>query len=260
MPDNPLKAPWKLIRKVVARRIASAGGALLNIITKQPLPRTVAEWRHLNCSFSQFAEDLLVLRALESLGKKDSVGYYVDVGAFDPLMYSNTLRLRWNGWQGINIDPQPRHISGFQNERPGDINLQLAISGKSGIAEFLCYDSGVTGRLATTDQTTAKSILGEEVREVIRVPTNTLAAVLTKYAPSDQPFGFLSVDCEGADLEVLQSNDWTRFKPWIIAVEDHPEYRETEIDRFCKNHGYKFFAMAYVTKIFVQCNGNTHKH
>ena len=240
-----------MIRKTIRRIINATGSALLKRITKRPLPSTVAEWRHLDCSFSQCAEDLLVLRALESLGKTD-VGFYVDVGAFDPLLYSNTLRLHWRGWRGINIDAQPKHVARFNVERPDDINLHLAISGKSGFAEFLCYDSGTTGRLAVTDQSSSKSILGEEVREVIRVPTDTLAAVLTKHATATRPFGFLSVDCEGSELEVLGSNDWTRFKPWIIAVEDHAKCQGTEIDRFCLGQGYQLFAMAHITKIFVQ--------
>jgi FkbM family methyltransferase len=240
-----------MVRKNVGCTIRAVGSALLRLITQRPLPRTVAEWRHVDCSFSQFAEDLLVLRALETLGKTE-IGYYVDVGAFDPLTYSNTLRLHWRGWQGVNIDAQFKHVARFNAERPDDINLHLAVSGKQGIAEFLCYDSGTTGRLAVLNETSSKSIMGEEVREVIRVPTETLAAVLTKHAPSDRPFGFLSVDCEGADIEVLRSNDWTRFKPWIIAVEDHAKYQETEIDNFCRDHGYQLFAKAHLTKIFVE--------
>lgn len=240
-----------MIRKTIGRLIGAAGGALLRCVTKQPLPSNVNEWRHLDCSFAQHAEDLLVLRALESLGKTE-IGYYVDIGAFDPLWISNTLRLRWRGWRGINIDAQPSHVARFNIERPEDTNLHLAISQKPGTAEFFCYDSGTTGRLAGADETSTKSALGEEVREVIRVPTETLASVLTKYAPSDRPFGFLSVDCEGAELEVLKSNDWSRFKPWIIAVEDFAQYQESEIDRFCSERGYRLYAMAVITKIFVQ--------
>jgi FkbM family methyltransferase len=239
-----------MIRKTIGQLIGIAGTALLRHITKRALPSTVAEWRHLDCSYAQFAEDILVLRAMESLGKV-GIGYYVDVGAFDPLLYSNTLRLRWRGWHGINIDAQPKHVARFNIERPDDINLHLAVSGGSGVADFLCYDSGTTGRMALSNQKSLKSILGEEVRGVIQVPTDTLAAILTKHAPLDVPFGFLSVDCEGADLEVLRSNDWRRFKPWIIAVEDHAKYSETEIDSFCKNQGYNLFAMAHVTKIYI---------
>ena len=38
--------------------------------------------------------------------------------------------------------------------------------------------------------------------------------------PAGQAIDFLSVDCEGSDLGVLRSNDWDRFQPRVIAVED----------------------------------------
>jgi FkbM family methyltransferase len=211
----------------------------------------VLEWRSVQCSYSQFAEDLLIQRALEGLGRTESA-YYVDVGAFDPVTYSNTLLLNQRGWSGINIDAQAKHVARFQELRSGDVNLHLAVSRQSGTAEFLCYDSGTTGRLATTTEGSTESVLGEAVREVIRVPTEPLAAVLEKHAPKGREFGFLSVDCEGADFEVLQSNDWTKFRPWIIAVEDHEGEGQSEVDRYCRAQGYEFFALAHVTKLFTR--------
>jgi len=244
-----------MIRSTLGRITEAVGAMLLRKVTKRALPRSVSEWRYLECSFSQFAEDLLVLQALEQTGRTEKA-YYVDVGAFDPLAYSNTVRLRWRGWRGINIDAQLDHVARFKVERPEDANLHFAVSEKSGTAEFLCYDSGTTGRLAVNDETGSKSILGENVRKVIQVPTETLALILSKHAPTDLPFGFLSIDCEGAELGVLRSNDWAKYRPWIMAVEDHAKYQETEIDRFCSDQGYELFAMAHVTKIFVDKKQN----
>jgi hypothetical protein len=34
----------------------------------------------------------------------------------------------------------------------------------------------------------------------------------------------LNIDAEGMDLEVLKSNDWTRFKPKVILVEGGTDY------------------------------------
>jgi len=247
---RPHETEEPMFRKNIGYLIEAAGSALLRRITKKPLPRTVIEWRYVDCSFSQFAEDLLVLRALESLGKTE-IGYYVDVGAFDPMQYSNTLRLHWRGWRGINIDAQEKHVARFNIERPDDTNIHLAVARKTGIAEFLCYESGTTGRLLGTGSATSRSALGEEVRETTRVPTAPLACVLRTHAPTDRPFGFLSVDVEGADLEVLQSNDWSTYRPWIIAVEDHTKDSESDIDKYCQRQGYQLFAMANVTKIFL---------
>jgi hypothetical protein len=32
------------------------------------------------------------------------VGFFVDVGCFHPLFYSNTWKLYKKGWRGVNID------------------------------------------------------------------------------------------------------------------------------------------------------------
>ncbi|MCW5198181.1 FkbM family methyltransferase [Desulfobulbus sp. F3] len=31
---------------------------------------------------------------------------------------------------------------------------------------------------------------------------------------------FLSVDAEGVDLKVLKSNDWNKYRPYIVLAED----------------------------------------
>jgi hypothetical protein len=60
------------------------------------------------------------------------------------------------------------------------------------------------------------------------------------------------VDSEGVDLEVLKTNDWSRYRPWVIAVEDHTQACESEVESFCIGQGYRLFAQAYITKIFLR--------
>lgn len=240
----------KSLRAFAGRLITSAITLLARVITSRRVPGSVSEWRFVDYTFAQFAEDVLVIRALESVGITES-GYYVDVGAYHPLMFSNTVRLHWLGWKGINIDARADHVATFIQERPDDINLHFAVTEHSGFVDFFCYDSGTTGRLAGPSGEDSKSILGEELRSTISVPTEPLASLLRKHAPEDRVFGLLSIDCEGADLEVLRSNDWDHFKPWVVAIEDHAKEESSEIDDFLKARGYYLWALAHVTKIFV---------
>jgi len=240
----------KSFRAFAGRLITSAITLLARLITSRRLPGSVSEWRFVDYTFAQFAEDVLVIRALESVGITES-GYYVDVGAYHPLMFSNTVRLHWLGWKGINIDARADHVATFAQERPDDINLHFAVTKHSGSVDFFCYDSGTTGRIAGPSGGDSKSILGEELRSTISVPTEPLASLLRKHAPHGRVFGLLSIDCEGADLEVLQSNDWDQFKPWVVAIEDHAKEESSEINDFLKARGYHLWALAHVTKIFV---------
>jgi hypothetical protein len=51
-------------------------------------------------------------------------GFYVDVGAHHPHRLSNTALLHhYNGWTGINVEPDERLMAAFLQMRPNDINL-----------------------------------------------------------------------------------------------------------------------------------------
>src|SRR3989304_2562059 len=51
-------------------------------------------------SYGRVGEDAI----LQTLLKAQN-GFFVDVGAFDPILYSNTYALYRRGWSGIVIDP-----------------------------------------------------------------------------------------------------------------------------------------------------------
>ena len=60
--------------------------------------------------------------------KKKKNGIYLDIGCFNPFMYSNTCLLHKKGWSGINIDINPTSIDLFNIARPKDINLCTTIN------------------------------------------------------------------------------------------------------------------------------------
>jgi hypothetical protein len=87
---------------------------------------TREEIRLARFSFSQFGEDLVIEEFVNQLGIKR--GFYVDVGAFDPVMLSNTLLLFKRGWSGINIDAEEEKIRGFRRLRPRHWNVVCGVS------------------------------------------------------------------------------------------------------------------------------------
>ena len=64
-------------------------------------------------SFSLEGEDVVINRLLND--KKD--GFYIDIGAFDPILYSNTHMFYLKGWNGINIDPRSNSMDEFKRIR-----------------------------------------------------------------------------------------------------------------------------------------------
>jgi hypothetical protein len=60
---------------------------------------------------------------------------------------------------------------------------------------------------------------------------------------------------EGYDLEVLQSNDWTRYQPTIVLAEDldFSNMRDMEnspVARLLHEHSYELYCKAVNTLIF----------
>lgn len=166
-------------------------------------------------SFSQEGEDLLIGRLFGG----QATGFYVDVGAHHPTRFSNTHLLYRKGWNGINIDPTPGSMVLFNRARPRDINLELAVSTTPGTVTLTTFNDPALNTLSPdrrdyVDQETSYSIAAE-----VEVTAATLESVLAEYVPTGTRIDLLTVDVEGRDFDVLQSNDWDRFRPRVLLIE-----------------------------------------
>ena len=201
-------------------------------------------------SFSSFGEDRLILKFLS----KQPAGFFVDVGAHDPIDYSNTYALYQRGWRGIAIDPDPDAIAAFRTKRPKDIALQCAIGTKVGEVTLHLFNDR---SMNTVDENLfRKTLVNPRKRHQgdIRVQRRPLADVLAAHVPAGTPVDFINVDCEGADLDVLRSNDWARFHPALLAVEDLgldlERVTESHIFRFLRPLGYRLVSHLHYTSIY----------
>jgi len=192
-------------------------------LIKQFLPKTIKHTIKkyickLNSSTSTFSlcgED----RILYYLFLRQDSGFYVDIGAYDPIDCSNTYLFYEKGWRGINIDARPGSMNTFNRWRPRDINLEVAIANKE---DFLTYYQ-LTESASTMNSFSQEFLqdLGMEDRIVSKtqIKTYTLCSILDQYLPPSISIDFLSVDVEGMDLEVLKSNDWVKYRPKVVLVE-----------------------------------------
>jgi FkbM family methyltransferase len=204
---------------------------------------------HARKSYSQEGEDLILARVFEQVER----GFYVDVGALDPKRFSNTHLFYQKGWSGINIDATPGSMEQFKHIRPRDINLEIAISATKKTMTFFVFNESA---LNSFDRELSKSRNkgNYHIQEEIQISTQTLKEVLAKYASPKQKISFLSVDVEGLDLEVIQSNDWNQFRPEYVLIEcldlDFKQITENSVYQFMCEHGYTFFAKTVYTVIF----------
>ena len=211
----------------------------------------IDQFRYLK-SYSQEGEDMVIRSFFE--GKKRYKGFYVDVGAHHPYRYSNTLHFYQHGWRGINIEPTPGAIKLFKTFRRKDANLNIGISYKKDKLTFYCFNEpALNGFSKEHSEEVDNSALPYHIIKEVEVETYPLSDVLDQYLPKRQQIDFLTIDVEGLDLMVLQSNNWAKYKPSFILVEDRVDFenlQNSEVYSFLKKQGYELVAKTLRTLFF----------
>lgn len=167
-------------------------------------------------------------------------GFYIDVGANDPLRDSVTRAFYDRGWRGLNVEPVSAHFADLQRDRPRDINLECAVGETEGTTEFWEWE---TEGLATAARDVIAQHLAEGHTGAPRlVQVRTLASVCAEHAPSE--IHFLKIDVEGGEQKVLAGADFARFRPWIVVIEatrpNSTEHIHHQWEHLLTNVDYRF--------------------
>jgi FkbM family methyltransferase len=195
-------------------------------------------------SHSQFNEDLLI--DLLMISKKN--GFYLDIGANDPSFNNNMKRFYDKGWSGINIEPGVDSIKKFSENRPLDINLNIGVGPFKGTLTF--YQVVGDSTLSSFNKNIAKKMaskFGLAIEE-IEIDVLRLTDVFEEYVKGRQ-VDFMSVDAEGLDLEILESNNWKKFRPTLVMIEIDNQYRE--IIEYMDHKNYRLIFNNYHNGIFI---------
>lgn len=189
-------------------------------------------------SFSQCGEDMIARFYLHQLK-----GFYVDIGAYHPKRISNTCYFHLKGWSGINIDGSKKSIELFKKIRPNDINLHCCVGSaeSSSVVDFYMFDSA---ELNTFNKEALPDILkyhGQKPLAIEKIQFRSLQNILDEHMPSGKQIDLLTIDAEGADEEILQSNDWDHYRPKVLIVEKHCsvyDFQNTSMHKFLREKDY----------------------
>lgn len=205
-------------------------------------------WTYSSCA--QEGEDRVLARFI---GPRRN-GYYVDVGAFDPVRFSNTWVLYQQGWHGINIEPSPDGAKRLQRLRPNDITLNVGVAGATGTLQYHVFNDQA---LNTFDAALAAARSRDDIYRIVArkmIPVERLVTLLERHVPPGQAIDLLSVDVEGLDLEVLKSSDWSRFRPAYVLAEalgfELDRAAEVPLPAFMAKVGYRLVAKTMNTLFF----------
>jgi FkbM family methyltransferase len=211
--------------------------------------------------FSQFGEQIYIL---EFFNKYPGLPHYcVDVGAHDGITGSNSRSLFLRGWAGLLIEPDPRtfcRLQALYKDRPDIRCIRCAISTFEGEAMMrFCKGPPGTpvdkqweyGQVNTLKDQFADYFIREHnwEYEQAKVQLSTLATVLEKFrAPRE--IGFLSLDCEGEDMNIVTHFDFNKWQIALVSIECEDASRYLYQDTMGR-YGYKYYAHTRSNTLFA---------
>jgi len=136
-------------------------------------------------------------------------GFFVEVGAYQPVALSQTWELEQRGWDGLVIEPIPAHAESLRRER------------RARVFEVACGTPEQHGEMMPIYVASGLSSLRFRNSPTKDVRVVTLDSVLAE--ASAQRVDFLSVDVEGTELDVLRGFSFERYRPGLILLESLTE-------------------------------------
>ena len=185
--------------------------------------------------YSQQDEDKYIIQYL--LKDKITDGTYLEIGACDGLLYSNTKTLEdFFNFKGILIEPQENFFKNIKNNR-SIVNNELyncaVTNNESSTISFIGNNAegGITNNINTN--------LNKYNWTSYDVPNKKMKDILnnSKFTYID----FMIIDVEGSELSLLQSIDFT-FPIFCIIIEAHSTEQEKNkiFGELLKNSGFTF--------------------
>jgi len=179
-------------------------------------------------SYAQWGEDALVWDYFHRRPR----GFFIEVGANDPVHLSQTCLLEQNGWEGILVEPQAECCTRLRQVRTRSKVIQAACGAPERRGKALFRVATRQDRSMLANQKPAEEVVFTQTVEVDLV---TLDDIL---AESGNPnLDFLSIDVEGGELDVLRGFNLAKHRPSLILVED--DVYDLRLHSHLRAQGYK---------------------
>jgi FkbM family methyltransferase len=188
---------------------------------------------------SQNGEELLLWNFFD--GKRE--GFFIEVGAFDGVTFSNTYFFEAIGWTGLLIEPIPEFFGECRTRRPfsrvvhaalsdgviaTDVLLNVAYGEKGEGLEALSFIKDNRYQLERIQRASGK------VR-TLTVPCRSLNELLVDHRGA---IDFVIIDVEGAEIDVLRGFDLATYKPRVLVIEDNSGGQDKGVGRWLQQCKY----------------------
>lgn len=186
----------------------------------------------------------------------DFKGTFLDLGANDGQTLSNTRALAELGWCGVLVEPAPVAFSKlkslYDEHKKGCFYVyNVAIGNSNGKAPF--YDSGTL--LKKGDSSLVSTLEKEETKRFASVtPYTEIEVKVYRWKTFInrlyiKKFDFISIDCEGLDLDILKQMDVSEVRCICIEWNGKDELKKAFVEYL---EGFKIIYTSGENLIFAR--------
>ena len=187
--------------------------------------------------YSQGGEQLIITKYFGTRS-----GRFLDIGAYDGVMCSNTHALALAGWDGVCVEANPGIFARLMQTYHNNHNIALLnafVGLTTGITQFFCADLVSSNSLEHLQQFHVKPT------QSIYVPTIELTAIKDNFSNG---FNFINIDVEGGSVELFK-HALMLFEPELICVEH--EHNQSDCTAFASSNNYSLVYSGGINMIFT---------
>lgn len=225
----------------------------LNLLVMK-VARKILPWHR--SSYSQRGEDLIVQDILNTLGISKPT--YLDIGANDPIIFSNTYLLYINGSCGVCVEPNPELAQKIATKRPNDICLNVGVTvGENSMDSFYLFDNNSLSTFSFEQASFLQQNTQFKLINKVTVNVVDINFIIQKYFFNSK-LNFLSLDCEGLDFQIIENLNLELACPEVICVETvscsgekFAAYKRLNLIKLMEEREYVAFADTFINTIFI---------
>lgn len=190
-------------------------------------------------SKSQNGQDLMAL----AISRMSVNGYFVEFGACDGLILSNTFLLEKQfAWGGILAEPALNYRSQLSQNRKCSIDFSF-VSKENATVRFT---QAIRPELSSASKYSELDFHAKERKggSEYFVPSISLLELLKKHrAPSK--IDFLSIDVEGGEWDVISGFDFNEYEIKFISAEHNFSRHRNDVAKYLSKFGYRRIFQEY---------------
>ena len=182
-------------------------------------------------------------------------GVFLDVGAFEPILISNSYHFEKNGWDVYCFEANTAKIPLLKLHRKNVFNYAIYDVDKEETTFNVVESNGWTAGFSAVE-------LNEDISKIfvcndkkitqIKVPQKTLNTILQTELNHIINIDILKIDIEGGELKCLQGLNLQKYSPKVILLENITN--DISIQKYLKIFGYILDKQVSYNQFYIKTN------